>query len=142
MEAQADSISNHAIASKAVLPRSCTLCQSPVRRKIVTTVAVAIVPCVAQAQNPAPTKMTKIGVRLQSPDVPERSFPLHPKPYIALATTATASKKLLTPKTEYTASLSPTEPDAWMVKLLSNSARHVVDPGAYLLRSLAHLSGR
>jgi hypothetical protein len=59
MEAQVDSISNQAIASKAVLPRSCTRCLPPVTRKMVTPVAIAVLPGVAQAQNPAPTKMPK-----------------------------------------------------------------------------------
>jgi hypothetical protein len=98
-------------------------------RRIVTIVAVAILAYAARAQNPPPATMTKIEVRLQSPDAPEGSFATLPKTMYRAGDGYCRIEEAPDTKNGIHGLLIVNEPDAWMVNLLSNSARHVVDPG-------------
>jgi hypothetical protein len=83
---------------------------------------------VAIAQN-TPTKMTKMEVRLQSPDAPAGSFASLPKIMYRAAAGYCRIEEAPDPEHGIHGLLIVNEPDAWMVNLQTKSATHIVDPG-------------
>lgn len=76
-----------------------------------------------------PATMTKLVVRLQSPDVPEMSFAAQPKTMYRAGSRYCRIEEL--PDTEHgihgLAIIN--EPDTWLVNLLTKTAQHEVDTG-------------
>ncbi len=73
--------------------------------------------------------MTKLVVRLQSPDVPEASFAAQPKTMYRAGTRYCRIEEL--PDTEHGIHglVVINEPDTWLVNLLAKTAQHQLDPG-------------
>lgn len=78
---------------------------------------------------PPPTTMTKLEVRLQSPDAPEGSFSALPKVMYRAGAGYCRIEEAPDPEHGIHGLMILNEPDAWMVNLLSKSARHMVDTG-------------
>jgi hypothetical protein len=77
----------------------------------------------------SPGTMTKLVVRLQSPDVPEASFAAQPKTMYRAGTRYCRIEEL--PDTEHGIQglVVINEPDIWLVNLLAKTAQHQLDPG-------------
>jgi hypothetical protein len=73
--------------------------------------------------------MTKVVVRFESPDVPEASFVAQPKTMYRAGTRYCRIEEL--PDTEHGIHglVVVSEPDEWLVNLLTKTAQHQVDPG-------------
>jgi hypothetical protein len=78
---------------------------------------------------PSPATMTKLVVRLQSPDVPEGSFSAQPKTMYRAGSRYCRIEEL--PDTEHGIHglVIINEPDAWLVNLLTKTAQSQLDPG-------------
>lgn len=81
------------------------------------------------ASQPFPESMTRLSVRLQSPDVPEQSFAAKPKLMYRAGTRYCRTDELPDPENGIHGLMIINEPDVWMVNLLNRTARHFVDPG-------------
>jgi hypothetical protein len=77
----------------------------------------------------SPESMTKLSVRLESPEVPEGSFPAKPKLMYRAANRYCRTEELPDPEHGIHGLMILNEPDAWMVNLLKKTAQHFVDPG-------------
>ena len=96
-----------------------------------------LLPCVlsvlAYGQQPSgeatPATMTKLVVRLESPDVPKASFPSLPKTMYRAGTRYCRIEEL--PDTEHAIHLLIiiNEPNVWLANRLDKTARHQIDPG-------------
>lgn len=76
-----------------------------------------------------PKTMTRMEVLLQSPDVPPDSFAAKPKILYRAGTQYCRIEEQSDPKNGIHGLMIVSEPDAWMVNLSTNSARHIIDPG-------------
>jgi hypothetical protein len=76
-----------------------------------------------------PETMTKISVRLESPDDPADSFAAKPKTMYRAGNGYCRTEEVPDPEHGIHGLMILNEPDAWMVNLLSKTARHFVDPG-------------
>jgi hypothetical protein len=76
-----------------------------------------------------PATMTKVVVHLQSPDVPEGSFAAQPKTMYRAGTRYCRIEEM--PDTEHGIHglVVINEPDAWLINLLSKTAKYQADPG-------------
>lgn len=76
-----------------------------------------------------PLTMTKLTVRLENPDVPKESFAAKPK--VVYRAGAVYCRTEEVPDTEHGIHglMIISEPDVWMVNLLSKTAQHFTDPG-------------
>ena len=73
--------------------------------------------------------MTKLTVRLQSPEVPEDSFAAKPKIMYRAGSRYCRTEELPDPEHGIHGLLIINEPDVWMVNLFTKTAQHFVDPG-------------
>ena len=76
-----------------------------------------------------PGTMTKLTVRLQSPDVPNGAFATKPKVIYRSAAGYCRSEELPDSEHGVHGLMILNEPDAWMVNSLTKTAQHFVDPG-------------
>ena len=76
-----------------------------------------------------PESMTKLTVRLESPGVPEGSFPAKPKLMYRAGNSYCRTEELPDPEHGIHGLMILNEPDAWMVNLLTKTAQHFVDRG-------------
>lgn len=79
-----------------------------------------------------PKSMIKIEVILQSPDVPATSFGAKPKIMYRAGSKYCRIEEQSDPDHGIHALVIVNEPDAWMVNLISKTAKHVIDPGPTL----------
>lgn len=73
--------------------------------------------------------MTKVEVRLEGPDVPAGSFATRPKVMYRAGNQYCRIEEAPDPENGIHGLAIISEPDSWMVNLLSKTAKHVVDPG-------------
>ena len=73
--------------------------------------------------------MTKVTVRLQNAETVEGSFPAAPKTIYRAGNGYCRIEELPDPERGIHGLMIINEPDAWMVNLLTKTARHLVDPG-------------
>lgn len=73
--------------------------------------------------------MMKLSVRIQSPNVPEGSFGAKPKVMYRAGNRYCRTEEMADPEHGIHGLMIINEPDIWMVNLLTNTARHLVDPG-------------
>jgi hypothetical protein len=76
-----------------------------------------------------PDTMTKLTVRLQSPDFPEESFAAKPKVMYRAGNGYCRTEELPDPEHGIHGLMIINEPEVWMVNLLTKTAQHLVDPG-------------
>lgn len=76
---------------------------------------------VALGQQP-PDMMTKLTVRLQSPDIPEESFAAKPKTMYRTGNGYCRTEELPDPEQGIHGLMIINEPDVWMVNLLTKAA--------------------
>ncbi len=76
-----------------------------------------------------PATMTKLSVRLQSAEIPEDSFAAKPKLMYRAGNGYCRTEELPDPERGIHGLLVVSEPDAWMVNLLTKTAQHFLDPG-------------
>lgn len=76
--------------------------------------------------------MTKIQVRLEGPDIPAGSFATKPKVMYRAGTGYCRMEEEEDTANGNHGLLVVNEPDAWMVNLVTKTARHIVDPGPTL----------
>jgi hypothetical protein len=96
-----------------------------VRSLLVFTLALSVT---ASGQQP-PETMTRVTVRLQSPEVPTDSFGAKPKVMYRAGTRYCRTEESPDPEQGIHGLVIINEPDVWMVNLLSKTARRFVDPG-------------
>jgi hypothetical protein len=82
----------------------------------------------ALGQQP-PDMMTKLTVRLQSPEIPEESFAAKPKTMYRAGKGYCRTEELPDPEQGIHGLMIINEPDVWMVNLLTKAAQHYVDSG-------------
>lgn len=80
----------------------------------------------------SPETMTKLIVRLESPDVPKASFPTLPKTIYRAGIGYCRIEELPDIEHGIHGLVVINEPDIWLVNLLNKTARHQVDPGPTL----------
>ncbi|MEO8663134.1 MAG: hypothetical protein ABI693_32050 [Bryobacteraceae bacterium] len=73
--------------------------------------------------------MTKLTVRLQSPEIPEMSFAAKPKTMYRAGNGYCRTEESPDIKQGLHGLMIVNEPDVWMLNLLTKTARHFVDPG-------------
>lgn len=83
----------------------------------------------AASNQTAPAKMTKLVVRLQSPDAPEGSFATQPKAIYRAGTRYCRIEESPDPEHGIHGLVVINEPDTWLVNLLPKTAQHQVDSG-------------
>ncbi len=76
-----------------------------------------------------PETMTKMSVRLEGLDVPAESFAAKPKVMYRAESGYCRTEELPDPEHGIHGLMILNEPDAWMVNLLTKTAKHLVDPG-------------
>jgi len=76
-----------------------------------------------------PETMTKVSVRLESPEVPAESFAAKPKIMYRAGNGYCRTEELPDPEHGVHGLMILNEPDAWMVNLLTKTGKHMVDPG-------------
>jgi len=76
-----------------------------------------------------PETMTKVSVRLESPEAPAESFSAKPKTMYRAGNGYCRTEELPDPEHGVHGLMILNEPDAWMVNLLTKTAKHFVDPG-------------
>jgi len=76
-----------------------------------------------------PETMTKLTVRLQSPNVPKESFAAKPKLMYRAGNGYCRTEELPDPEHGIHGLMIINEPDIWMVNLLAKTAQHLVDSG-------------
>ena len=83
----------------------------------------------AAPNHPVPATMTKVVVRLESPDVPKGSFAAQPKTMYRAGTRYCRIEEL--PDTEHGIHglVVISEPDAWLINLFTKTAQYQADPG-------------
>lgn len=80
-----------------------------------------------------PTKvMTKIEVRLEGPDIAAGSFATKPKVMYRSGSRYCRTEEALDSANEIHGLAIINEPDAWMVDLVSKTAKHITDSGPTL----------
>ena len=89
---------------------------------------ICVLSVVVFGQQP-PETMTKLAVRLQSPDVPGQSFAAKPKVIYRAGSGYCRTEELPDPEQGIHGLMIINEPDIWMVNLLTKTAQHYVDPG-------------
>lgn len=82
--------------------------------------------CLAQD---APKTMTKMEVVLQGPKIPSASFAAKPKTMYRAGSRYCRVEEAEDTENHIHGLMIVNEPDAWMVNLMTKTARHVVDPG-------------
>jgi hypothetical protein len=92
------------------------------------TFLLCCLPIVVQGQ-PAPATMTKLTVRLQSPDVPPDSFAAQPKTLYRASNRYCRTEEVPDVEQGIHGLVIINEPDVWMVNRFSNTAQHLTDPG-------------
>jgi hypothetical protein len=80
-------------------------------------------------QSGTPAKMTHLAVQMSGTDIPADSFAAKPKIYWRASNQYCRVDEELDPQNGIHGRLIMNEPDAWIVNLANNSARHLVDPG-------------
>jgi hypothetical protein len=80
-------------------------------------------------QTGTPSKMIHLAVQMSGPDIPVDSFAAKPKIYWRASNRYCRVDEEPDPQNGIHGRLIMNEPDAWMVNLANNSARHLVDPG-------------
>ena len=78
---------------------------------------------------PAPSTMTKLVVRFQSPDVPKTSFAAQPKTMYRAGSRYCRIEEMPDAEHGIHGLIVINEPDIWMANRLNMSVRHQVDPG-------------
>jgi len=73
--------------------------------------------------------MTKLVVRLESPEIPPQSFEAKPKTMYRAGNGYCRTEELPDPEHGIYGLMVINEPDVWMVNLLTKTAQHYVDPG-------------
>jgi hypothetical protein len=73
--------------------------------------------------------MTKIEVRLEGPNIPAGSFATKPKVMYRAGTRYCRIEEAEDTENHIHGLLIVNEPDAWMVNLVTKTARHIADPG-------------
>jgi hypothetical protein len=73
--------------------------------------------------------MTKVEVRLEGPDIPAGSFATKPKVMYRAGSRYCRVEEAPDPEKGIHGLAITNEPDAWMVNLLTKTAKHMVDPG-------------
>ncbi len=101
--------------------------ESILERSLLLIIACAL-SAVASGQQ-FPEAMTKLIVRLQSPDVPEESFAAKPKTTYRAGNSYCRTEELPDPEQGIHGLLIINEPDVWMVNLFIKTGQHFVDPG-------------
>jgi len=91
-------------------------------------VVVAVLNAIALGQQ-LPKSMTKLSVRLQSPEVPDESFAAKPKLMYRAGNRYCRTEEQPDPERGIHGLMIINEPDAWMVDLASKTAKHLIDPG-------------
>lgn len=89
----------------------------------------AYVLCTVAFGRQSPQTMMKLVVRLESPDVPGESFTAKPKTMYRAGTRYCRTEELPDPEQGIHGLMILNEPDAWMVNLLTKTAKHFVDTG-------------
>lgn len=82
-----------------------------------------------QQSESAPKTMTKLIVRLSSPEIPEGSFAAAPRTLYRAGTRYCRIEEAPDPGQGIHGLIVINEPDIWMVNLYAKNARHMVDPG-------------
>lgn len=77
----------------------------------------------------SPEVMTRLAVKLESPEVPEGSFAAQPKIMFRAGAGYCRTEEVPDPEHGIHGLMILNDPDAWMVNLLTKTARHFVDPG-------------
>jgi hypothetical protein len=90
--------------------------------------AICIVASIAFGQR-LPETMTKMSVRLEGLDVPAESFAAKPKVMYRAESSYCRTEELPDPERGVQGLMIVNEPDAWMVNLVSKTAKHFVDSG-------------
>lgn len=93
------------------------------------TLAIFIVSAVAVCANDVPTKMTHVIVELSGSDIPDGAFAGKPKTMWRASNSYCRSDEEPDPEHGLHLRSVMNEPDAWLVDLVSNRAKHMVDPG-------------
>jgi hypothetical protein len=94
-------------------------------------VLVGVVAHVSLAQQP-PETMTKMEVVLEGPDIPAGSFATKPRVMYRAGGRYCRIEEAADPEKGIQGLAIVSEPDYWMVNLLSKTAKHAVDPGPSL----------
>jgi hypothetical protein len=76
-----------------------------------------------------PETMTKLSVRLESSDVPKKSFTVKPRMMYRASNGYCRIEELPDPEHGIHGLMILNEPDVWMLNLLTKTAQHFVDPG-------------
>lgn len=84
--------------------------------------------CVAGSAQ-SPITMTKMVVRLESPDVPQNSFAARPKTIYRAGNRYCRVEEAPDPEHRIHGLVIINEPDIWLVNLFDKTAQHQVDPG-------------
>src|SRR5260370_32539241 len=84
---------------------------------------------VALGQSSPPETMTKLVVRLESPDIPSTSFAAQPKTMYRAGTRYCRIEEWPDIANNIHGLIVINEPDVWLVNRLDKTARHQVDPG-------------
>jgi hypothetical protein len=77
----------------------------------------------------SPEVMTRLAVKLESPEVPEGSFAAQPKIMFRAGAGYCRTEEVPDPEHGIHGLMILNEPDAWMVNLLTKTAQHLVDSG-------------
>jgi hypothetical protein len=77
----------------------------------------------------APATMTKLMVKLESPEIPKDSFAAQPKRIYRASARYCRTEENPDPENGIHGLMIVNEPDIWMINRLDNSARHIVDEG-------------
>src|SRR5713226_2198336 len=85
--------------------------------------------CCAAAGEDVPPMMTKLTVKLESPDIPKDSFAAQAKLMYRAGSSYCRIEENPDPEQGIHGLLITNGPDVWMVNRLDKTARHILDPG-------------
>lgn len=83
----------------------------------------------ASRAQPPPKVMTKVEVFMEGPDIPAGSFATKPKVMYRAGSRYCRVEEAPDPEKGIHGLAITNEPDAWMVNLVTKTAKHMVDPG-------------
>lgn len=99
-----------------------------VKKSLILFVITLVARAIAFSQQ-SPEVMTRLSVRLESPQVPEGSFAAQPKMMYRAGNGYCRTEEVPDPEHGIYGLMILNEPDAWMVNLSTKIAQHLVDSG-------------